>query len=380
VSRYALIAASLMACSSPEAAPTSPPRPTARDASVLAPDAAGAARAARIELTFTGDIMFGGYFDDHYDPQEVELHDTLVDIDALLVSDLTLSNLETTITRKLPNGGKAHDGKGNKRFVTIPERIAILPKHHIKTVSLANNHQYDNDTKGLVETPEILAELGIATIGAARTSPPRFRTESIDVKGWHLAFIAATTELNRSPRKDDPLIAFSDPKLLRGELEPLIVAARKNHDLVFVVVHWGLQYQDAPVKWQIDSAHAFIDAGADAVIGHHPHHLQGIERYRDGLIAYSLGNFSFPNAKEPIRQTGVLRLGFTTKAAKACLELAVFHPAVQQRSPITHPVPAKGELLALVEKRFFGLSMAKPLATQWRLDGERFVTTAVCPP
>ncbi|HEU0035423.1 MAG TPA: CapA family protein [Kofleriaceae bacterium] len=358
----------------PPNAPAPPPAPSP------APASKTAARADRIELTFMGDIMFGGYFDDHYDPQEVELHDPLADIDALIASDLPFANFETTITRKLPNGGKDHDGKGHKRFVTIPERVAILPRHHITTVTLANNHQFDNDLKGLTETPEILRELGIQFIGAARTEAPRFRVETLEVKGWKIGFIPATTELNHRPRPTAPMIAFTESPTLAKELVPLIQAARADHDLVIVQVHWGIQYSDVPEKWQVAAAHAFIDAGADAVIGHHPHVLQAIERYRGGLVAYSLGNFVFPNGKEPVRQTGILRLGFTAKpdAPRACLDTAAFHPAMQDRQPITHPVPASGKLMKIIEQRLFALSAARPFATTWRVDGDRFTTEPAC--
>ncbi len=383
------------ACSAPEDGHpvTATPRPTpaapagdaaipqvtvAGDAAPVAP--AAPARAARIELTFTGDINFGGYFDDHYDPQEVESYDPFTEVDSLLQSDLIFSNLETTITRKLPNGGKSHDGKGNKRFVTIPERVALLPRHHITTVTLANNHQFDNGPKGLVETVEILHELGITAIGAARTEAPRFKVETVDVKGWRIALIVGTTQLNSRPRPETlPLIPFVDPKGLAGELVPLVTAARKDHDLVVVGVHWGVEYQDTPEKWQIDTAHALVDAGADAVIGHHPHVLQGIERYRNAVIAYSLGNFVFPNAKEPIRQGGILRLGFAKPASSACLELAAFHPTIQIRPPLTHPIPATAKLQTLVAERLFRLSSTKPLATKWRIEQDRFLTDAACP-
>jgi poly-gamma-glutamate synthesis protein (capsule biosynthesis protein) len=383
--------AALAACSAPEERPAAAPRPidpvvagddaaaAATDAAVVVATADAAppepARAARIELTFVGDLMFGGYFDDHYDPQQVERHDPLVDVDALLVSDLAFGNLETTITRKLPNHGNDHDGTGHKRFVTIPERVAVLARHHLKTVTLANNHQLDNDNKGLVETVEILGELGIAFVGAARSGPPRFRVETVDVKGWRIGFIAASTQMNRSPRKS--LVPYVSANALRAELVPVIAGARADHDLIVLALHWGHEYEDVPARWQIDAAHAFVDAGADVIMGHHPHVLQGIERYRGGVIAYSLGNFVFPNAKERIRETGVLRLGFSSRA-KPCLDLAVFHPAIQIRSPLTHPVPANPSQHAFIAKRFFALSAARPLSTKWETDGERFVTTAAC--
>jgi hypothetical protein len=348
------------------------------DAQVAPPDAAGPA--PRIELTFVGDLMFGGYFDDHYDPQYVERHDPLVEMDPLLASDLAFGNLETTIARTLPNGGGPHDGKGHKRFVTLPERVAVLARHHLRTVTLANNHMFDNGVQGLSETVEILGELGIAHVGAARAEPPRFRVEPIEVRGWRIGFVAATTQMNRVPRPDGPLLPYVRGPALRGELVPLIEQARRDHDLVIVVVHWGAEYEDAPARWQIDAAHGFVDAGADVVIGHHPHVLQGIERYRHGVIAYSLGNFVFPNGKERIRETGVLRLGFASASTRACLDLVAFHPAIQVRRPITHPVvpaPAQRQMIA---KRLFALSAARPLVTKWTIEDDRFVAPAACSP
>ncbi|MEO8701214.1 MAG: CapA family protein [Kofleriaceae bacterium] len=362
------------------------PVPDAAAAVVVEPAPAGSgssapaepARAPRIELAFVGDVMFGGYFDNHYDPQVPEKHDPLVDVDALLASDLTVANLETTITRTLPNAGGPHDGKGHKRFVTLPERVAVITRHHIKTVTLANNHQLDNDTKGLTETPAILDELGIHYFGAARAELPVFRVETVDVKGWRVGFISASTQMNVTPRKTGPLVPFIREDGVRAALLPVIEAARANHDLVFVVIHWGYEYTDAPARWQIDAAHAFVDAGAAAVIGHHPHVWQGIERYKDAVIAYSLGNFVFPNGKERVRDTGVLRLAFAAPA-KPCLDAVAVLPAIQVRQPVTHPVIPTPAQRADIAKRLFGLSAAKPLATTWTVDGDRFVTSAACP-
>ena len=338
-------------------------------------------RAATIELAFTGDINVGGYYADHYDPQLVEVHDPLVEIDAALASDVTLANLETTITRTLPDHGQAHAGTGNQRFVTIPERIAILPRHHISTVTLANNHQFDNARAGLVETPVILAELGITSVGAARADGPPLAVETIVHAGWRIGILAVTTKLNRRPAAGArPAIAFAEPSTLAAALAPLVAAARVDHDLVLVEIHWGVQYAEAPEPWQISAAHALVDAGADAVIGHHPHVLQAIERYRGAVIAYSLGNFLFPNGTEPVRQTGVLHLTFAAgDAVPACLAQVALDPAVTVRAPIYHPVPAVGADFATVRDRFLALSGAAPIGTTWRTDGSRFVTDAACP-
>jgi hypothetical protein len=392
LARYELIAVIACACSSgsDHARTPAPPDPTPTIAEPLAdagvPDAAPIAvpdapvakptRAARLDVAFVGDLMFGGYFDDHYDPQFVEKHDPLIDIEKHLVSDLTFGNFETTIARALPNNGGPHDGKGNKRFVTLPERAAVLARNRrFHAVSLSNNHQLDNDKPGLVDTPKILEELGIEYVGAARPDKDnRFLVETLQVKGWRVGFIAATTQTNRGQLRDGPFIAYVPAPAFKNQIVPVIEAARATHDLLVVQVHWGQEYQDAPARWQIDAAHAFVDAGADAVIGHHPHVLQGIERYKGGVIAYSLGNFVFPNGKERIRNTGVLHLGFT--GDKPCLASIGFDPAVQVRQPITHPIPATGAARKEVAQRLATLS--KPFATEWNTTGDRFTAPAAC--
>lgn len=358
---------------------TAPPRPAdpvtqaprTPDASILADAAADAStRAARIELTFTGDVMFGGYFEDVYGPLLSEVHDPLVEVAPLLASDFAVANLETTIARKLDLAAKGH-----KRFVTIAERVAPLVKHGIHAVTLANNHLYDNQARGLAETPVLASELGLVVFGATRAEPPGIRVETAMVKGWRVAILSVTTRLNTRPRKGEPIPPFVEERKAAAELAPLVTAARADHDLVIVAIHWGNEYQDTPARWQVDTAHALVDAGADAIIGHHVHVLQGIERYKGAVIAYSLGNFIFQNGKEIIRQAGILRLGFRER----CLELVAFHPTVQRRTPDYHPVPAVGPELQTAAQRLISLSRAKPLGTTWRIDDERFVTDPACP-
>jgi poly-gamma-glutamate synthesis protein (capsule biosynthesis protein) len=243
-------------------------------------------------------------------------------------------------------------------------------------VTLANNHQLDNDVPGLVETPKILDELGLQYVGAARANADdKFKVETIDVKGWRVGFIAVTSQTNRTPLKNGPHIAYVPAPALRNTIEPVVAGARANHDLVIVQIHWGAEYQDAPLKYQIDAAHAFVDAGADAVIAHHPHVLQGIERYKGGVIAYSLGNFVFPNAKEKIREAGVLHLTYA-HGSPPCLDAIAFDPTVAIRTPITHPTPAKGANRASVGKRLQTLSAA--FSTKWDVSGERFTAPPAC--
>ena len=130
-----------------------------------------------------------------------------------------------------------------------------------------------------------------------------------------------------------------------------------EHDLLVVVVHWGDEYDDGPSLPQVRAAHALVDAGADLVIGHHPHVLQGVQRHGRGLIAYSLGNFLFENTNDPPRLTGVLRVRYRSEPADPpCLDAVVFHPAYVARRPVQHPEPATGYMERRVKNRMRGVS------------------------
>jgi len=333
--------------------------------------------AERIELTFTGDVMFGGTFGGSWMPSKVPARDPLEKVAHLLKSDLALANLETTVMTTIPKL------QGSLRFVATPDQVATLPRHGLMAVTLANNHANDAGAAGVDETPAHLADLGMTVIGAARADASVYPVDTIDVRGWKVGFVAATTKLNRAQQKQEegetvgpraiPLLA---PEDLKDSLLPVITEAKEDHDVVIVVLHWGVQYEDTPAPWQVAAARAFIDAGASAVVGHHPHVLQGIERYGEGVIAYSLGNFVFQNSSSPSRETGVLRLGFSR--TERCLDQLVFHPAIVRVGDIYYPdVPSARELVE-VGKRVIGLSGSKKLKTSWRLAGDAFVADAPC--
>jgi hypothetical protein len=327
-------------------------------------------RAERIEMTFMGDVMFGGTFSGRFVPQEAGEFDPAAAVAELVKSDLALANLETTVVKDIPVAKM----KGNLRFAARPDQVAALPRNGITHVTLANNHATDLDGAGVAETPIHLAELGVTFIGGAVLEPPVFRAETVEVKGWRVGFVAATTKLNRPQTPGDPVVPVVDIANLEAMLVPVVAAARKDHDLVIVVLHWGTQYDEVPSTQQVQAARAFIDAGAGAVIGHHPHILQGVERYKDGLIAYSLGNFLFQNAVKGQRDTGVLRLGFRRDGG--CIDLVAFQPAVMQARPVHHPIPATGAAFKEIAGKLQRLS--KPMATTWTVEAERLVSAPFC--
>lgn len=351
--------------------PEDPPSEAAAKAKAAEADAGRAepsapARAETLELAFVGDVIFGRYRATGYDPIPEGGHDPFEEIRDVLRADVLVGNLETPVVRNLPVDSPIG---ARFRFGASKEHAALLVEAGFTAVSLANNHSFDQREAGLRETPEILEELGIVPLGRSRDDEPLFRVESIEKNGWKLGFLAATTRRNAPQREGMPELPFLDTRAMADTLGPILKAARAEHDVLAVIIHWGDEYADAPAHVQKSAARALVDAGADLVIGHHPHVLQGIERHGRGLIAYSLGNFVFENTNDPPRLTGVLRVKM--QAAQRCIERVVFHPAYIKRNPIQHPVPATGFMHRKVTDRVTALG--KPLGTEWDVEGEDLV-------
>lgn len=326
-----------------------------------------------LTLAFAGDVMFGRFVPDGFQPIEAERHDPFVTVEPLLAAaDLAVVNLETPVMAEPPPTSRWGT---RMRFVATPDRLATLAAAGVDVVSLANNHHYDLRTAGVAETPGHVAAAGMKAIGIAAHEDP-LRIESVTVRGRRIALIAATTVRNGLQREGEPLLPHCDWKSLRPSLVPLVEAARADHDVVIAVLHWGTEYDDAPGRWQIDAAHAMVDAGADLVIGSHPHVLQAVERYRGGLIAYSLGNFLFDNTTEIPRLSGVLTV---TVGADRCIG-ARFDPAIVRRHPEHHVEHTPGRRGRIVRERMRTLSAARPFRTPWRDDGDALVLDAACPP
>lgn len=207
--------------------------------------------------------------------------------EALSGIHVTMANLETPVAPKT--------GKESRPFqFNAPEvLLAGLRASGFSMVSVANNHVYDQGTKGLSETLEILERSGLDFIGIAKTCEEAYRPRLVEKQGLRVAFLAAAQMFNAEPKKPAPCAAKLDEK-------KLLLAAREARaagaQTVVLSVHWGNEYQTAPRKEEVETAHRLLDGGFDAIIGHHPHVLQPLEIYpaADGrltFVAYSLGNF-----------------------------------------------------------------------------------------
>jgi hypothetical protein len=168
----------------------------------------------------------------------------------------------------------------------------VLRQAGVGVVSLANNHVMDYGPSGLAQTMDALSGAGVRFAGAGldreRACAPAFVT----IRGTRVAFLARTGVLVTAPsyaQERSPGTAFLDPT----ETVAAIKRCRPNAEVVVLLLHWGLEEYRYPSPSQRKLVKQFARAGADVVLGHHPHVTQGIERIGRTVVAYSLGNFAF---------------------------------------------------------------------------------------
>jgi hypothetical protein len=207
----------------------------------------------------------------------------------LSAADIRFVNLESQLSDQK---GETQSPTQKLVFTGPPGGGAALARGRIDVVSLANNHMWDYGQKAFFETLDNLEKAGVKYAGAGRTRERAYAPEIVEAAGHRVAFLAFTGIWNQGALKlhpgKDHVAEATRPAVVEG-----VKAARARSDVDFVVVsyHGGEEYVAAPLQLAIDLHRAAIDAGADAVIGHHPHVAQGVEIYRGKPIFYSLGNY-----------------------------------------------------------------------------------------
>ena len=193
--------------------------------------------------------------------------------DIFSADDLTIVNMEGTLTTSDNIVEKTYNFKAD------PSYVDILTDGSVEAANLANNHSHDYSDDGYADTIETLNKAGIANFGYDRTATMEIKGLKVTLLGYNLL----------SKRE----------KTVEQMKEAVAKAKMEGGNLVIVSFHWGKERQYTPLDYQKEAAHAAIDAGADLVLGHHPHVLQGIEEYKGKYICYSLGNFCFGGNKNP---------------------------------------------------------------------------------
>lgn len=217
--------------------------------------------------------------------------------EVLRAPDITFGNLETPLSsRGRPTPGKSAESlrRGtNYLFRAPPSCATALADSGFDVVSLANNHAMDYQWEALQDSIRELRAAKVVPFGAGRNLEEAYAPVVVTRHGVRVAFIGVTDILPAlsSAAKSSPGVAPA-PRGSQGNLlQASIAKARKEADFVAVCVHWGIERKTTPSLRQRSLARVFIDQGADLVIGSHPHVLQPVGRYRNGVIHYSLGNF-----------------------------------------------------------------------------------------
>jgi len=258
----------------------------------------GAKMSDSIQFMATGDISFGWAVPGVI--RKYGYNHLFAKVAPILQSaDLVLANLEGPVsTQGLPI-------KKTTRFRYHPACLRAIKRAGIDAVCLANNHALDYGRIALLDTLGHLQQSSIPYMGAGKDAAEAHRPLILRREGLLLGFLAYNDYpyVGIAYNGDKATVAKATPRLIKKD----IAALRDLVDVVVVSFHWGTEFHTLPNQRQKRLGHLAVDAGADLVIGHHPHVLQPSEIYKDKLIAYSLGNFVFAMHKPPKNCSTILK-------------------------------------------------------------------------
>lgn len=233
-----------------------------------------------ILLSFTGDCILGTDENFYYDTSFNAYYENYGSAyffqnvkDVFEKDDLTIINMEGTLTDLTTRKDKQFAFKGD------PEYVKVLTNGSVEAANMANNHSYDYGEESFKDTVNILEKNKIRTFGDDETV-------IIPVKGVNVGIFG--------------IYELDDHEERIPQVKSDIAKLKKDGaDIIVAVFHWGNELERVPDDNQVMLAHLAIDEGADVVVGHHPHVLQGIDTYKGKTIAYSLGNFCFGGNYHP---------------------------------------------------------------------------------
>ncbi|MDQ1620370.1 MAG: hypothetical protein QOE19_2939 [Actinomycetota bacterium] len=224
-------------------------------------------------------------------------------------ADLTVGNLESTLS---DNGDRQ---QGGDSFAADPSVLRALDDAGFDLLSLANNHTGDYGQRAFRETLQRLDESPIKRVGAGRTAQEAWRPAVLESGGVRFGFVAfnaigetpaaTATRPGAAQVRMQPRTGPLDRRDLR-RLTATIRELKQRVDVVITLPHWGDQYTNVPVRDQRRVGAAMVDAGADLVVGGHPHWVQGIQVHNGTPIVHSLGNFVFDMDFSRATEEGVL--------------------------------------------------------------------------
>ncbi|CAM3513309.1 CapA family protein [Marinicrinis lubricantis] len=254
-----------------------------------------------VSISFVGDVMFSGKVEPIMEEYGYDYPYSRLG-DSLSCADITVANLETPISLR----GEPIEEK-EWVYRSSPDALPALAEAGVDLVNLANNHILDYGWDAFYDTFDYLNESGIEYVGAGKNEAEAYQYKVIEQNGIKVAFLGFSRVVpegswKAGPEKPGVAETYDYTRPVQA-----IEKAEKEADVVVVLTHWGDERSDLPNEIQSELSHRYIDAGADLVVGGHPHVLQGFEPYEGKWIAYSLGNFIFTtNTVEKTWETVIL--------------------------------------------------------------------------
>ena len=245
-------------------------------------------------------------------------------------ADVTVGNLECALSRR----GSRVPGKAFT-FEGPPRATQGLTWAGFDIVALANNHARDYGAAALLDTVSNLDSAGIGHAGAGKNRSAAWRPAMIERNGATIAYLSFC-QIGPSDFAAGRSRAGTAYTLNLTQVKQAIRSARKQADYVIVAFHWGIEGSHGVTARQVRFGRAAIDNGADLVLSHHPHVIEGVELYKHKLIAYSLGNFVFSPGSAAGHDTMVLSVTVTPKGVVTASARPVYIGANGR------PSPAKG--------------------------------------
>lgn len=243
-----------------------------------------------VTISFAGDVHFSEQYIESYERSGISAFADDEMLKYMQRADLFVLNNEFTFTTR----GEAMEDK-QYTLRSDPQYVKILQELGTDIAGIANNHVLDFGQDAFLDTLDTLKNADIDYIGGGRTLEEAVTPVVKNINGQSFAFLAAT----RVSPSYDWYANSKRPGVLQtydaSDLNKAIKEAEKKYDHTIIFVHWGGERVEIPEEYQRTLAKGYIDAGADLVIGCHPHVLQGFEYYNGVPIAYSLGNYLFSN-------------------------------------------------------------------------------------
>lgn len=287
-----------------------------------------------ITIAAVGDIMLGRHVatkiaraGDYMDPVKEVVSD-------LNSADIRFGNLECVLSDRESTGIK---GKPSGFTLKGPKKmIEILTNAGLNIVSIANNHAYDFGHADFLDTMRNLQEVGIKYVGGGENLNKARELKIIEKNDVKVGFLAYSVLAYSSFGSKEEIPAANENKSGVAPYDKEMILQdidkyKEECDILLISMHWGVEYTHEPTKADREFAKQMIDAGADGILGHHPHNLQGMEIYKGKPIIYSMSNFIFDQNDDPNKDSGIFKMSYKNGDFKE-LEFTPLRIVDKQRS------------------------------------------------